>query len=99
MLEEEGFVYDRYIDIFDGGPTVTAPTDRIRTVREATEETILEVGDGGKQKMLLAKGKLKDFVACCAFAKRLPRKGLSIDAKSAELLGAKVGDRVLAVSR
>ena len=28
MLEEEGFVFDRYIDIFDGGPTVTAPTDR-----------------------------------------------------------------------
>ena len=26
MLESEGFVYDRYVDIFDGGPTVTAPT-------------------------------------------------------------------------
>ena len=34
MLEDEGFVFDRYIDIFDGGPTVTAPTDQIRTVRE-----------------------------------------------------------------
>ena len=27
MLEQEGFTFDRYIDIFDGGPTVTAPTD------------------------------------------------------------------------
>src|SRR3569833_1254716 len=26
MREEEGFIYDRYVDIFDGGPTVTAPT-------------------------------------------------------------------------
>ena len=25
MLEHEGFVFDRYVDIFDGGPTVTAP--------------------------------------------------------------------------
>jgi arginine N-succinyltransferase len=99
MLEEEGFVYDRYIDIFDGGPTVTAPTDRIRTVREATEEVILEIGEGGKHKMLLAKGKLKDFAACCACVKRLPRKGLSIDASAAELLGVNVGERVLAVSR
>jgi arginine N-succinyltransferase len=99
MLEEEGFVYDRYIDIFDGGPTVTAQTDRIRTVREAAEETILEIGEGGKQKMLLAKGKLKDFVACCASVKRLPRKGLAIDANAAELLGVGVGDRVISVSR
>ena len=36
MLEQEGFIFDRYIDIFDGGPTVTAPTDQIRTVREAS---------------------------------------------------------------
>ncbi len=34
MLEHEGFVFDRYIDIFDGGPTVTARTDDIRTIRE-----------------------------------------------------------------
>ena len=40
MLEEEGFVFDRYIDIFDGGPTVTAQTDDIRTIREARTETV-----------------------------------------------------------
>ena len=99
MLEDEGFVYDRYIDIFDGGPTVTAPTDRIRTVREAAEETIVEIGEGGKQKMILATGTLKNFVACCGCVKRVARKGLSIDKDAAELLGVKVGDRVVAVSR
>ena len=35
MLEHEGFVFDRYIDIFDGGPTVLATTDQIRTIRES----------------------------------------------------------------
>ncbi len=35
MLEAEGFTFDRYVDIFDGGPTVTALTDKIRTVRES----------------------------------------------------------------
>jgi len=44
MLEAEGFSYDRYIDIFDGGPTVTARTDNIRTVRESHEERIAEIG-------------------------------------------------------
>ena len=28
MLENEGFTWDCYIDIFDGGPTVTAATDQ-----------------------------------------------------------------------
>ena len=99
MLEEEGFTFDRYIDIFDGGPTVTAPTDAIRTVRESALETVLEVGEGGKQKMLVATGKLEDFVACFASVKRVGKKGIAIDSEAAELLGVKAGDQVLAVTR
>ncbi|MFL6829174.1 MAG: arginine N-succinyltransferase [Sphingomicrobium sp.] len=99
MLEEEGFTYDRYVDIFDGGPTVTAVTDRIRTVRESTLETIGEIGDGGRSKMLLAAGRLKAFRAACGSVKRLPKKGLCIDRQCAELLGVDVGDQVLAVPR
>jgi arginine N-succinyltransferase len=99
MLEEEGFTYDRYVDIFDGGPTVTAPTDRIRTVRESATETIGEIGDGGRTKMLVAAGRLKDFRACFASVKRLPRKGICIDPQAAELLEVGVGDQVLAVAR
>jgi arginine N-succinyltransferase len=99
MLEEEGFTYDRYVDIFDGGPTVTAPTDRIRTVRESCEETIAEIGDGGRTKMLIASGRLKRFRACTASAKRMPKKGICIDRQSADLLEVEVGDSVLTVSR
>jgi arginine N-succinyltransferase len=99
MLEEEGFVYDRYVDIFDGGPTVTAPTDRIRTIRESTTETIRDIADGGRTKMLVARGRLKDFVACCASVKRLPRKGICIDREAAELLGVDIGDEILCVAR
>src|SRR3546814_17291501 len=35
MLEEEGFRYDGYIDIFDDGPAVSIRTEQLRTVREA----------------------------------------------------------------
>ena len=98
MLEEEGFAYDRYIDIFDGGPTVTAHTDSIRTVRESTVESVCEIGEGGRARMILAAGRLKNFRACFASAKRA-KKGLCIDAEAAELLEVKVGDQVLAVAR
>ena len=99
MLEEEGFVFDRYIDIFDGGPTVTADIDDLRTIGESDEETIVEISEGGKMKMLLAHGQLKDFVAGFASVKRAGRKGICIDPESAELLGVKEGDTVLAVKR
>jgi arginine N-succinyltransferase len=99
MLEAEGFVFDRYIDIFDGGPTVTAPTDQIRTVREARSETIAEIGDAGSSKMLVATGRLKDFRCCCASVKRLPNKGLRLDREAAELLEVDVGDSIVTVTR
>jgi arginine N-succinyltransferase len=99
MLETEGFTFDRYIDIFDGGPTVIAPTDRIRTVRESTYEEVCEIGDSGKQKMLVAKGKLKDFVACCASVRKVGRRGVAIDQQTADLLEVQVGDELLVVKR
>ena len=99
MLEEEGFTFDRYVDIFDGGPTVTAPTDKIRTVRESATEKVCEIGDGGKTRMIVATGSLMDFRACFASARRVPRKGLCIDEDAASMLGVKVGDQILAVAR
>jgi arginine N-succinyltransferase len=99
MLEHEGFVFDRYIDIFDGGPTVTARTDDIRTIREAREDVVAEIGEGGPAKVLAASGRLKDFRACCASIKKLPRKGVMIDPEAAELLEIEVGDTVLMASR
>jgi arginine N-succinyltransferase len=35
LLEEEGFSYQGYIDIFDAGPTLEASTDRLTTLRDS----------------------------------------------------------------
>lgn len=35
LLEQEGFRYQHYIDIFDGGPTVEAPTAQVRSIRRS----------------------------------------------------------------
>ena len=99
MLEAEGFTYDRYIDIFDGGPTVTVATDQIRTVRECRPQKIAKVADGGTQKMLIATGRLNDFRACCAHAGHDGEDGISLDPDAAELLEVGEGDEVLAVAR
>lgn len=65
MLEAEGFHYDNYVDIFDGGPTVTARTDQLRTVRDSRLQqvvTLCETGHGFARS-LVASGRLADFQA------------------------------------
>ena len=99
MLEQEGFVFDRYIDIFDGGPTVIAPTDQIRTIREAQVEKVAEIGDGGPMKMMIAAGRLKDFRSTLASVKRVPKKGVCIDREAAELLEIETGSTIVMVPR
>lgn len=99
MLEDEGFNYDRYVDIFDGGPTVMARTDAIRSVREAIEERVADIGEGGRTKTLVSTGRLKDFKACMATVKRVSKQGLSINREAAELLEVEVGDTILSVPR
>ncbi len=66
MLEAEGFVYDNYVDIFDGGPTVCARIDDLKTVRCAREAEAA-VGDPGDAPLhLVATGTLRDFQAFLA---------------------------------
>ena len=99
MLESEGFHYDRYVDIFDGGPTVTVPTDQIRTIRESHDETIADIGGEPTQRVLLAAGRLDQFRASFGLAQKVPRKGIRIDRDSARMLEVDIGDQVFAVSR
>ncbi len=99
MLEKEGFVFDRYIDIFDGGPTVVAPTDKIRTVREAEYRQVASVGEAGGHRMMLAAGRLQDFRSCCASVGKDSQDRLKIDRETADLLEVDEGDTILAVER
>ena len=99
MLENEGFDWDSYIDIFDGGPTVTARTDKIKTVMDADWLHVAGTNEGGGQTMMLAAGVMHDFAACYSQATRTDNGELLIDAKAMEMLNIGAGDRVLAVGR
>jgi arginine N-succinyltransferase len=99
MLENEGFTWDCFIDIFDGGPTVIAATDQVRTIREAEWTRVAGVSDEGDTTMMLASGTYRDFVACYAKVARTAGGELLIDALAMEMLGIEGGDRVLAVAR
>ena len=101
MLQAEGFIWECYIDIFDGGPTVTAPTEQIRTVREADW---LKVGGGHKDKsgsktMMVATGQLGTFTACYAQVKIDSRGEALLDEQALAKLDIGSGDTIIAVAR
>jgi arginine N-succinyltransferase len=45
LLIEEGFRFDGYVDIFDGGPTVTAEIDALKGVRDSRVSLVTEIGE------------------------------------------------------
>lgn len=60
MLLTEGFVAGDYVDIFDGGPTVFADIDTVRTVREARRLTVSGIAPSGTRSVI-ATGTGADF--------------------------------------
>lgn len=63
MLENEGFAFENYVDIFDGGPTMTARTDQVRSIADAQDSRVVAIDQDGGQDALVATGHLADFRA------------------------------------
>ncbi|KQM18637.1 arginine N-succinyltransferase [Sphingomonas sp. Leaf24] len=98
MLENEGFAYENYVDIFDGGPTMTARTDQIMTIRNRREDKVVAIDDRGGRPSLLSTGRLSDFRACLGEV-TVRDDGIAIDAEAARALGVAVGDTLCHVGR
>ena len=92
MLENEGFAYEKYIDIFDGGPTMTARTDAVKTIRDARTDVVAGIGDGGARS-LVATGKWQDFR--CAFGQvSAASDGVVLNEAAAAALGVGTSDSI-----
>ena len=99
MLEHEGFRHEHYLDIFDGGPTMTARTDQVRAIRDAARSPIVAVDRDGGADALVAHGRLADFR--CAFGKVRPigSSGIVLSADTAAAIGVGEDDVVMHVAR
>ena len=95
MLEAEGFRYDGYVDIFDGGPTMTVPTDTVRTIATSRRAALAELAEAstGLPRALLAAGRLHEFRAWIGHADWCA-DGLVLPAGEAELMRLTIGDEV-----
>ena len=92
MLENEGFNYENYIDIFDGGPTMTARTDQVRSIRDARTDKVVGIAEQG-ERALVSTGSWQGFRS--AFARLVPVEGgVTINADGADTLGVEVGQEI-----
>ena len=98
MLENEGFRYDAYIDIFDGGPTVTIDTDQIATIRTSHAAHVAELRDdaalGDAPRALVAAGRLGTFRAAWAKVLAMDGGAVALEAAAAARLAIGTGDTV-----
>jgi arginine N-succinyltransferase len=98
MLIEEGFEWDNYIDIFDGGPLVDAKTSQIRTIRESRVKRLIATGDvSNGQTVLMAAGAVSSF-RCVREKARIDGESLIIAEATAKALNVKPGDFVRCVA-
>lgn len=99
VLMREGFDTDRYIDIFDGGPTLTARTSSIRSIAHS-HLLPAQVGEvaGRTRPCLVAHGRREAFRAIVAAADPLSGQALAISPQQALLLGVAQGAPVRVVA-
>ena len=97
MLENEGFRFENYVDIFDAGPTITAPLQKIRAVRESRYAKV-QISDERQERddsnlFLVSNTRSNDF-RCC-LSNLTENQGItSLDNQSAEALQVKEGDTI-----
>ncbi len=99
MLEKEGFAYEGYVDIFDGGPGMLAKTDQVKSVSGSSPATLSGIDQPEGEKALIATGTLGDFRACYGARSVTEDGAIAIDSVAADTLDVSTGDTVWSVAR
>ena len=99
MLENEGFAYEGYLDIFDGGPTMTARTDQVKSVASARPHQLERCDLDYGERAIIATGELDGFRSTYGMREVTPEGGIAIDEAAAKALGVSRGDEVWSVAR
>ena len=97
MLKAEGFSYQGYVDIFDAGPAIEAPTEKIRAIADS-QALVLAIGTPGDdaEPYLIHNRKREDCRITAAPA-RVAAGSLVVDAQTAKRLRLSAGASVRAV--
>lgn len=100
MLFKEGFRYENYVDIFDGGPTVHAYIENIETIRSSQNKVVDSLFDSvvdenqGELDCLVCSSSLAKFRVCQTRITLLSDSRVAISASAADRLQVVIGDSI-----
>ncbi|MGI1671801.1 MAG: arginine N-succinyltransferase [Neptuniibacter sp.] len=97
MLEHEGFRFENYVDIFDAGPTITAPLQKIRAIRESRYAKVRiskEVKPPTQDNLFIVSNTRSAEYRCC-LCNLTEQQGITtLDSQSADALKVQEGDTI-----
>jgi arginine N-succinyltransferase len=94
ILRREGFALTGMVDIFEAGPIVSCPRDRLRLVRESERASVTELAETAAHAGEFVAGTAgAGFRACLTSLERRP-EGVAVPAATATALGVSVGDTI-----
>lgn len=96
MLEREGFSYNGYVDIFDGGPTLEAKTADIRAVKQTKRAVIskIESISDTSHRTMLAIPSFQQFRSTIGLAIPQADGSLIVDKAAAQTLNLEIGEHI-----
>lgn len=100
MLFKEGFRYENYVDIFDGGPTVHAYIENINTIRNSQSQVIGiivdSIADENQNELdcLVCNVSLENFRVCQTKITSLSDSRVAISVSTADRLQVVIGDSI-----
>ncbi|OAB61842.1 arginine N-succinyltransferase [Leptolyngbya valderiana BDU 20041] len=93
LLQNEGFRYERYVDIFDGGPLVSCGMDEVATLRDSRLMTVAGEGAGERKRALVSNDRLADF-RCVHAEISFGGDAIALDEKARRALDVASGETV-----
>jgi arginine N-succinyltransferase len=93
LLEREGFRYERYVDIFDGGPLVSCGMDEVATLRDSRLMTVAGDCAGERTRALVSNDRLADF-RCVSTEIALGDAEIALDEEARRALDVASGETV-----
>ncbi len=95
ILQREGFCINDMVDIFDAGPVVSCPRDKIRTVRESVKAPVAQISDQPiDSPPYVMSNTPREFRACQCNLAFDDRGGPIVESSVAEALNVSVGHDV-----
>lgn len=95
ILLKDGFRYNRYVDIFDAGPTIEAPLSEVKTINHSRILTVNNIdNEVGSNSFLLANEQLNFRATLGTSLINLEHNHCTINKETADLLNIHCGDKI-----